>query len=105
MRENILRRVRRVPEGRVATYGQIGRLAGSSARQVGNALAALGRDSDAPWHRIINFKGRISARSRGEGHELQKILLEAEGIDVSGNGEIDLARYGCADAELELENP
>ena len=98
-----MRWVRRVPEGRVATYGQIGKLAGSSAKQVGNALAALPRDSDAPWHRIINFKGRISVRSSGEGHELQKLLLEAEGVEVSSDGAIDLTRYGCTDAELESE--
>ena len=86
--------VRRVPEGKVATYGQIAGLAGKcSARQVGYAMAALSGDSDIPWHRIINSQGRISLRTGSEGHHLQRILLEAEGIVFSEENKIDLARY------------
>ena len=86
--------VRRVPEGNVATYGQIAGLAGRcSARQVGYAMAALSGADDIPWHRIINSRGRISLRTRSEGHHLQRILLEAEGIVFSADDKIDLARY------------
>lgn len=86
--------VRRVPEGKVATYGQIARLAGKcSARQVGYAMAALQDGAGVPWHRIINSQGKISLRTGSEGHRLQRILLEAEGIVFSGNDEIDLRQY------------
>ena len=91
--------VRRVPEGKVATYGQIAGLAGKcSARQVGYAMAALPGDSGIPWHRIINSQGRISLRAGSEGHYLQRILLEAEGIVFSEDDKIDMAEYRWADA-------
>lgn len=86
--------VRRVPEGKVATYGQVARLAGKcSARQVGYAMAAVPDGSGIPWHRIINSQGRISLRTGSEGHLMQRILLEAEGIVFSRDGKIDLAEY------------
>ena len=86
--------VRRVPEGKIATYGQIARLAGKcSARQVGYAMAALQDGAGVPWHRIINSQGRISLRTGSEGHHLQRILLEAEGIVFPEDDKIDLARY------------
>lgn len=92
--------VRRVPEGKVATYGQIARLAGKcSARQVGYAMAALQDGAGVPWHRIINSQGRISLRTGSEGHRLQRILLEAEGIVFSGDDEIDLAQYRWTSAD------
>jgi len=73
--------VRRVPEGKVATYGQIAGLAGEcSARQVGYAMAALRDGDDLPWHRIINSQGRISLRKDSDGHHLQRMLLDAEDI-------------------------
>ncbi len=87
--------VRQVPEGKVATYGQVaGMIEGKcSARQVGYAMAALSEQSGVPWHRIINSQGRISPRVGSEGHRLQRILLEAEGIVFSPDGKIDLAEY------------
>ena len=92
--DRIYQWVRRVPEGKVATYGQIAGLAGScSARQVGYAMAALSGEDDIPWHRIINSQGRISLRTGSEGHHLQRILLEAEGVSFSEDDKIDLAQY------------
>ncbi|MCY4363678.1 MAG: MGMT family protein [Gammaproteobacteria bacterium] len=86
--------VRRVPEGMVATYGQIAGLAEKcSARQVGYAMAALGGEDDIPWHRIINSQGRISLRTGSDGHHLQRILLEAEGVVFSEDDTIDFAKY------------
>ena len=86
--------VRRVPEGKVATYGQIAGLAGKcTARQVGYAMAALRDGSGVPWHRIINSQGKISLRTVSEGHRLQRILLEAEGIVFSGDDRIDMGEY------------
>lgn len=92
--ESIWSVVRRIPRGRVATYGQIATLAGleGHARQVGYALHHLPDRSDVPWHRVVNARGEISPRSAGDSHELQKMLLEAEGVEVV-RGRIDLVRF------------
>ena len=77
-----------IPRGRVATYGQIARLAGlgGQARRVGYALAALPSGSRVPWHRVVNAAGRISPRSGDRGMEtLQRRMLEREGV-VFGAG-------------------
>ena len=96
--------VRRVPEGKVATYGQIAGLARKcSARQVGYAMAALQDGNDIPWHRIINSQGRISRRTGSEGHYLQRILLEMEGVVFSKDDKIDLLKYRwIAPTEFQL---
>ena len=90
----IYRVVRRIPKGRVATYGQGAKLAGlgGHARQVGYALAAdLGEG--VPWHRVVNAQGQISRRSVDGPEELQRELLEEEGVEFSASGRIDLVRY------------
>ncbi len=87
--------VRRVPRGRVATYGQIAALAGlpRHARMVGYALNRLPGDSAVPWHRIVNAKGRISLRANGLGHEeLQAQLLRRERVRLE-EGTIALRRF------------
>ena len=93
--EKIYRAVRRIPRGRVATYGQIAELAGleGHARQVGYALNVLPSRSKLPWHRVINAKGEISRRSGGDSHELQRHMLEHEGVEFDRTGRVDLARY------------
>jgi methylated-DNA-protein-cysteine methyltransferase related protein len=87
--------VRRIPRGRIATYGQIAELAGleGHARQVGYALHNLPARSDVPWHRVVNARGEISPRTAGDSHELQRMLLEAEGIEFDLRGRVDLTRY------------
>ena len=87
--------VRRIPKGRVATYGQIAELAGleGHARQVGYALHNLPERNDVPWHRVINARGEVSPRTNGDSHELQRMLLEAEGIEFDLGGRMDLERY------------
>ncbi len=94
-REPMLQVVKEIPRGRVATYGQIAELAGfeDQARQVGYALNALPEENDVPWHRVVNVRGEISPRSRGDSHELQRLLLDEEGIEFGPSGRIDLARY------------
>ncbi|MDB4979564.1 MAG: methyltransferase [Myxococcales bacterium] len=87
--------VRRVPRGRVATYGQVAALAGlpRHARLVGYALNVLPADSDLPWHRIVNAKGEVSPRANALGHEdLQERLLRREGVRFV-DGAIPLARH------------
>jgi len=81
--------VRKIPRGRVATYGLDGH-----ARQTGYALHALPEGSDVPWHRVINARGEISARSGSDSHELQRMLLEAEGIEFDAKGRVDLKVFG-----------
>jgi methylated-DNA-protein-cysteine methyltransferase-like protein len=94
--QKIYRAVKRIPRGRVATYGTIATLAGldGHARQVGYALHTLPEASRVPWHRVVNAKGEISPRSAGDSHELQRMLLEAEGVDFTLRGVIDLRRFG-----------
>jgi len=89
--------VRRVPRGRVATYGAVAREAGlpGRARQVGYALAALPDGHDVPWHRVVNARGEVSRRSAAVGYErLQQSLLEAEGVRFSEAGRISLDDFG-----------
>ena len=88
--------VRRVPKGRVATYGQIAAVAGypGRARQVGYALAATDEERVLPWHRVINASGEVSARSGGSPMaRVQRGLLEAEGVRFDARGRVDLKRY------------
>jgi len=58
---------------------------------VGYALAALPFDSDVPWHRVVNRKGYISPRGDGDASEVQRALLEAEGVCFNKSGGIDMA--------------
>ena len=85
--------IRAIPSGRVMTYGDVARAAGHPrwARRVGYALSAL-NDPRVPWWRVVNAAGRIS-RGGGrtpEGVDLQRDLLEAEGVDLDLEGIIDL---------------
>lgn len=94
--EKIYTMVRCIPEGKVATYGDIAALAGipNGARQVGYALFALPMGSDIPWQRVINAKGGISVGRAYPGGELQqRRLLEAEGVTFDANGKINLTLF------------
>jgi len=92
----IYRAVRTIPRGRVATYGQIARLAGvpRGARTVGWALRALSPRAEprVPWHRVVGAGGLISL-PEGNGGEEQRARLRVEGIRFR-HGRIDLARFG-----------
>ena len=88
--------VRRIPKGRVATYGQVAELAGlpNHARQVGYALNALsGKDARVPWQRVVNARGEVSLRSAPDADRLQRAILESEGVAFGAGGRIDLARF------------
>lgn len=91
--DRIYEAVRRVPSGRVATYGQIASVAGLGrhARLVGYALNAC--EDDLPWHRIINARGEISGRSEPFYELLQRERLEAEGVEFDPRGRISLSRF------------
>lgn len=86
--------VRRIPRGRVATYGQIADLAGlpGHARQVGYALHALPEGSAVPWHRVVNAAGSCSLRSMPGAELTQRLLLEREGIRFDAGGRVALSK-------------
>jgi len=86
--------VRRIPRGKVATYGQVAALAGfrRHARQVGYALHAVGNDTTIPWHRVVNARGEVSPRAEPHWEELQRKLLEDEEVFFDSRDRIDLAR-------------
>lgn len=86
--------VRRIPAGRVAAYGQVARWIGwpRGARTVGWALRALNdKNADVPWPRVVNATGRLSLRQ--EGSQIQRAILEAEGIVFDEQGRIDMQTY------------
>ena len=90
--------VRRIPRGRVATYGQIAKIVDRcTARMVGYAMAALRGRTDVPWQRVINAKGEISARSRGDGALRQRKWLDREGIRVDSRGRVNLKKFRWKD--------
>jgi methylated-DNA-protein-cysteine methyltransferase related protein len=88
--------VRRIPRGRVATYGQVAALAGlgGQARQVGYALHALPGEGFAPWHRVVNARGAISLPPGGGADVTQRLRLEREGVRFDARGRIDFERFG-----------
>jgi O-6-methylguanine DNA methyltransferase len=87
----VLSVVRRIPPGRVATYGGVAALAGKprAARAVGNIMRTCGR-SDVPCHRVIAAGGRLGGYGGHEG--MKRALLAAEGVTVSGTRVRELAR-------------
>ncbi|MEM7359711.1 MAG: MGMT family protein [Pseudomonadota bacterium] len=93
--DKIYQMVCSIPEGKVATYGQIARLTGRPrhARQVGYALAALPDEHEVPWHRVVNAKGEISTRAKFGYTDYQRILLEDEGVEFSEHGRIYLRQF------------
>jgi methylated-DNA-protein-cysteine methyltransferase related protein len=88
--------VRRIPRGRVATYGQVAELADlpRQPRLVGYALHALPDSTTVPWHRVVNAQGRVSARADGPGAGVvQRLRLEREGVAFDAGGRLSLDRY------------
>ena len=88
-------RVRQVPPGAVGTYGQVATWLGSprAARAVGYAMFNIPDDS-IPWHRVINSQGRISVGGQLHRPDLQRLLLEEEGVVFGERGVVDLRRFG-----------
>lgn len=96
--ERVYMLVRQIPRGKVASYGQIAALLGHprAARTVGWALNALrgGQIDDVPWQRVINSYGRISISRVDLGADLQRALLEQEGILFDERDRVDMKRFG-----------
>lgn len=87
--------IKRIPKGKVATYGQVARLAGlpRHARQVGFALAALPGSSRLPWQRVVNAAGTVSPREHPNSRERQTALLAREGVRLDERGRIALGEF------------
>jgi methylated-DNA-protein-cysteine methyltransferase related protein len=92
-REQVYRVVRRIPRGRVMTYGQIAEILGDgyTARTVGFAMH--GADDDTPWHRVINARGACSTGRIVLPEDKQQRMLEAEGVKFDERGRCNLQKY------------
>ncbi len=99
--KRIYEAVKRIPKGRVATYGQVAELAGDKnmARAVGNALHRNPDPENIPCYRVVNAKGELAGAFAFCGEDVQAKLLEADGIPVI-DGKVDLKQYGiCVEEE------
>jgi len=84
-----------IPEGKVASYGQVAKLVERcTPRMVGYAMAALSPGSDVPWQRVINSQGKISRRVGGDDEKIQRALLESEGVEFDSQGRVDFSTVG-----------
>jgi methylated-DNA-protein-cysteine methyltransferase-like protein len=93
LNERVWQVVAMIPAGRVATYGQIGKLAGCGPRQVGRILSQLPRGSKLPWHRVINAGGRISFEEGTLAYRRQRRRLREDGVIFKGK-RVSLREYG-----------
>ena len=101
--------VRKIPSGKVATYGQIAKMLGAprSSQVVGWALRSLKPGSPVPWQRVINKAGMISIENMHTPKEQQVALLRQEGIEIKedgGNFWVDLDRFGWS-GPTKTESP
>ena len=95
--KRIYEAVKKIPEGSVATYGQVATMAGNSkmARAVGNALHHNPQPGIIPCHRVVNAKGELAGAFAFGGENVQAKLLQAEGVEVK-NGKVNLKIYGIS---------
>jgi methylated-DNA-protein-cysteine methyltransferase-like protein len=102
--EMILAAVRRIPRGKVCTYGNVAEVAGlpRRARLVGTVLRQTPAGRGLPWYRVINAGGRISFPVGSDAYARQRHKLEAEGVVLVG-GRVDLRRYGWPARDEQLD--
>lgn len=93
--KRIYEAVKRIPKGRVATYGKVAEVAGDRkmARAVGNALHKNPDPENIPCYRVVNAKGELAGKFAFGGAGVQEKLLEADGIEVI-DGKVNLGKYG-----------
>lgn len=91
--ENVYKLVRTIPKGSVTTYGTIGKKLGMSPRVVGYALHLNPDGTKTPCHRVVNRDGRIAPGFAFGGKDIQRKLLEAEGISFRDELHVDLERH------------
>ena len=87
--------VKKIPKGRLASYGQVAMLVGfpRRPRQVGMVLRGLPETTKLPWHRVVNNKGYVPSKGRWWGAMVQIERIRAEGIEVSSDGTLDLEAH------------
>lgn len=92
--ERVIKIIKDIPEGKVMTYGQIAKLAGSpmGARQVVRILHSMSKKYNLPWHRVINSKGEIGL-TEDESYNIQKLFLQSEGVEIINRSKINLEEY------------
>ena len=106
-KDKVVQIIQQIPYGKVTTYGTVATLAGSprSAREVGYLLHSLTQKYNLPWQRVINKKGYISIRGDDVNMKnLQKKLLEEEGVEVTDDFMIDLEKYGWNGDEKAVDS-
>lgn len=91
--EKVYALVRKIPKGRVTTYGTIGKKLHMSPRVIGQALHANPYEGDVPCHRVVNREGRVAPNFAFSGHDIQKKLLEAEGVKFRDEKNVDLKLF------------
>ena len=94
--EKVYRLVRQIPHGKVTSYGAIARMLEHphAARTVGWALHSMPDGSDVPWWRVINSRGYVSTTCREHAANVQRELLEDEGVEFDERGYVDWDRFG-----------
>ena len=105
-KQKVIELVGMIPRGKVASYGQVALYIGTprAARQVGWTLRQIGTETNIPWWRVVNQKGRISIDGNLHADkQLQSKLLEADGIEVN-DFQVDMKRYGFIPNEKQLKN-
>ncbi|HEY0366126.1 MAG TPA: MGMT family protein [Pyrinomonadaceae bacterium] len=92
-RERVFQIVRKIPRGRVMTYGQIAEILGEgyTPRTVGFVMHSA--NDKTPWHRVINAQGGCSTRGLVLPHDKQQRMLEAEGVSFNEHGRCDLQSF------------
>lgn len=101
----VIKIVRKVPYGKVVSYGQVSLMTGvpRAVLQVGWVLHTFGGDGVTPWWRVINNAGRISTKCPEHTANLQQELLEKEGVKVKNNLKVDIEKYRWKPAPKTLK--
>jgi methylated-DNA-protein-cysteine methyltransferase-like protein len=95
--ERVYEVVKKIPEGKVMTYGQVaGKLGTKDARRIGHALHANKDSGKVPCHRVVNKEGRLAPGYAFGGPNEQKMRLVAEGVKFLDDIRVDLQKCGCA---------
>lgn len=100
--ENVVKVIKSIPSGKVMTYGQIAKVAGSprGARQVVRILHSMSGKYNLPWHRVVNAKGEIAITDEESAYS-QRVMLKEEGVCFRTNGLVDLEKSRFSEEMVE----
>lgn len=102
--EKVYEVVKKIPSGKVATYGQVAKLVGTTPRVVGFALHANPYEGRVPCHRVVNRYGGLAESFAFGGKNEQKMRLASEGVKVESDGSISLAKFGAVTLDSAIPN-